>query len=93
MAVVAGAAFNWTRLKPKALPPEAAQALWTSEFDQPNGEVLRLSQFQGKPLVLNFWATWCTPCVEEMPLLEAFFQEAGKLWDWPLTNPVLLNAF
>jgi thiol-disulfide isomerase/thioredoxin len=69
MAVVAGAAFNWARLKPKALPPEATQALWSAEFDQPNGEVLRLSQFQGKPLVLNFWATWCTPCVEEMPLL------------------------
>ena len=81
MAVVAGAAFNWARLKPKALPPEAAQALWTAEFDQPNGEVLRLSQFQGKPLVLNFWATWCTPCVEEMPLLEAFFQEnLSKSW-------------
>jgi len=81
MAVVAGAAFNWARLKPKALPPEAAQALWAAEFDQPNGEVLRLSQFQGKPLVLNFWATWCTPCVEEMPLLEAFFQEnQSKSW-------------
>ena len=81
MALVAGAAFNWARLKPKALPPEAAQALWAAEFDQPNGEVLRLSQFQGKPLVLNFWATWCTPCVEEMPLLEAFFQEnQSKSW-------------
>ena len=97
MAMVAGAAFNWARLKPKTLPPEAVQALWTAEFDQPNGEVLRLSQFQGKPLVLNFWATWCTPCVEEMPLLEAFFKKinlkTGKLWDWPLTNPVPLNAF
>jgi thiol-disulfide isomerase/thioredoxin len=81
MAIVAGAAFNWARLKPRTLPPEATQALWTAEFDQPNGEVLRLSEFQGKPLVLNFWATWCTPCVEEMPLLEAFFQEnQSKSW-------------
>ena len=81
MAMVAGAGFNWTRLRPRALSPEAAQALWTAEFDQPHGELLRLSEFQGKPLVLNFWATWCTPCVEEMPLLEAFFQEnLSKSW-------------
>jgi thiol-disulfide isomerase/thioredoxin len=81
MATVAGAVFNWARLKPRTLNTEATQALWAAEFDQPNGEVLRLSQCQGKPLVLNFWATWCTPCVEEMPLLEAFFQEnQSKSW-------------
>jgi thiol-disulfide isomerase/thioredoxin len=71
--------------------------LWAAEFDQPNGEVLRLAQCQGKPLVLNFWATWCTPCVEEMPLLEAFFKKtnlkAGKLLDWQLINPAPSNAF
>ena len=81
IAAVAGGAFNWARLKPKTLNSAATQALWAAEFDQPNGEVLRLSQLQGKPLVLNFWATWCTPCVEEMPLLEAFYQEnQSKSW-------------
>lgn len=81
MATVAGAVFNWARLRPRTLDPEATQALWGAEFEQPNGDVLRLSDFQGKPLVLNFWATWCTPCVEEMPLLEAFFQEnQSKSW-------------
>ena len=36
---------------------------------------------QDKLYVLSFWATWCTPCVEEMPLLEAFFQEnQSKSW-------------
>lgn len=31
-----------------------------------------LAQWRGRPLLINFWATWCTPCIEEMPVLEAF---------------------
>jgi thiol-disulfide isomerase/thioredoxin len=38
----------------------------TGMSDQP----ISLGQFKGKPLVLNFWATWCPPCRREMPLLE-----------------------
>jgi thiol-disulfide isomerase/thioredoxin len=39
---------------------------------QPDGEELVFDTLRGRPLVINFWATWCPPCVKEMPLLEQF---------------------
>ena len=40
-----------------------------------------MSSFKGKRLLLNFWATWCPPCVEELPLLDAFYQaQKGNGW-------------
>ena len=42
--------------------------------------VLSLATFRGRPLVINFWASWCVPCRSEMPLLEAAFRaEHGKV--------------
>jgi peroxiredoxin len=43
-----------------------------------SGRKITRSDFGGKVLVLNFWATWCPPCVEEMPSLEAFAREFGS---------------
>ena len=37
-----------------------------------NGRTITTSNFGGKLLVLNFWATWCAPCIEELPSLDAF---------------------
>lgn len=49
--------------------------LWSLRFDRPNGSELVLADFKGQPLLLNFWATWCPPCVTEMPLLDRFHAE------------------
>jgi thiol-disulfide isomerase/thioredoxin len=48
------------------------------ELRAPEGGDLVLSSLRGKPLLLNFWATWCPPCVEEMPMIDSFFREHGR---------------
>jgi len=40
-------------------------------FDDVDGRQVAFTEFLGKPVVLNFWATWCPPCVREMPELDA----------------------
>jgi len=40
-----------------------------------NGPAFRLSEQRGKTVILNFWATWCPPCREEMPSLERLYQQ------------------
>ncbi len=42
-----------------------------------DGQEIRLSDFQGKPVLLNFWATWCPPCRAETPDLQATHREIG----------------
>ena len=83
VAVLAAIAGSGLALKkqPAGLDMETQQALWNAEFDTPDGQVLKMQNLQGRPLVINFWATWCAPCVEEMPLLDIFFrQNASKGW-------------
>ena len=80
-AAAAGIGAAWWRHESASgaggerLQPE----FWTARYERPEGGELDFSAFKGKPLLLNFWATWCPPCVTEMPLLDAF---ATARSDW-----------
>ncbi|MCW5653049.1 TlpA disulfide reductase family protein [Hydrogenophaga sp.] len=84
VALAAGAAGVWfshRRLQLQPVLAEAESAFWLGEFDGPNGEKLRMADLRGKPLLVNFWATWCPPCVEELPMLNAFHRaNAARGW-------------
>lgn len=71
-AGAAGAGVSWWRLRPNEVLSEAEAAFWALGFDTPDGQSLTLADWRGQPLLLNFWATWCPPCVEEMPSLNEF---------------------
>ncbi len=45
------------------------------ELESLDGENVRLSDLRGKVVVVNFWATWCIPCLEEMPMFQAYSEE------------------
>lgn len=73
-AALAGAGWAWWRYQPHALSTQAAEvSFFEQTFETPAGAPLKAEDFRGKPLLLNFWATWCPPCIAELPMLSEFF--------------------
>jgi thiol-disulfide isomerase/thioredoxin len=81
VAATAGAAGWGLALWHAAQFEEATGGLWNMRFPQPDQGELVMSKHLGRPLVLNFWATWCPPCVKELPTLDRFQREyASRGW-------------
>lgn len=80
-AALCGMLWRWHQEQAAPGPPsEGEQGLWTLRFPRPEGGELDMARFRGRPLVLNFWATWCPPCLKEMPQIDQFhrvFQARG----------------
>lgn len=74
-ACLAGAGLAWWRMTPQPASGLVQHAFWAQSFDTPTGESMSMASLAGKPLLVNFWATWCPPCVEELPLLDRFWRE------------------
>jgi thiol-disulfide isomerase/thioredoxin len=90
-AGAAGVTVAWRQLQPHGadagpggsdalLARQSLEAFWALRFDTPDGQSLALASLRGKPLLINFWATWCPPCVEELPLLDQFYQTNRAKW-------------
>jgi len=85
-AALAGLGVAWWR---QAAPPVVAapagtpapDGFWQAEWPTPQGGTLAMKSLAGRPLLLNFWATWCPPCVEELPLINDFYlKNKGNGW-------------
>lgn len=73
-----------TASSPKPIDHNKQSALSSSEWDwqllAPDGQRINLSQFKGQAILVNFWATWCPPCIAEMPALQELFNtHSGKI--------------
>ena len=69
---------------------QSVERIWSLRFLRPGGGELAFADLRGRPLLLNFWATWCPPCVTEMPLL-ARFQAEHRSAGWQVVGLAVDN--
>ncbi len=70
-----GFSFSRIFLMPSEKKAPSTAPLYATMMNDPDGRPQSLKQFQDKTIVLNFWATWCEPCREEMPELSKVYAE------------------
>ena len=75
LALLGGALTSQWISKTDLASDTSVKAFFANPWQSPDGKPANSSEWQGKVLVVNFWASWCPPCVEEMPTLNHLQQE------------------
>jgi thiol-disulfide isomerase/thioredoxin len=78
-AAAVAAGLGWSLLRrsdaPKSDTSPGPGGLWTLRWPSAAGGEVQMASLRGRPLMLNFWATWCEPCLREMPALDRFARD------------------
>jgi thiol-disulfide isomerase/thioredoxin len=93
----AGAWFGARQFQSGPAAPSAVEQFYGRTLPDAGGKAADMKQWKGRPLVLNFWATWCAPCVEEMPELTSLQKELQaknvQILGIGIDNPANISAF
>ena len=72
--------------KSGGVAPEVGAQAPDFELEQLSGGALRLSDLRGKPVLVNFWASWCAPCILEMPNIQKYYQRYPEAFEVVAVN-------
>lgn len=100
--LIGGASVLYNRMSAEAAPPPVAAAPTETETTEEEavepvaapdftaldseGNSVQLSDYLGTPVILNFWASWCSPCKSEMPDFDAAYQQYGDEIQFMMVN-------
>jgi cytochrome c biogenesis protein CcmG/thiol:disulfide interchange protein DsbE len=85
IVLLVSAGWIWLSAAPASTTTQGAipvprQGFQAPDFGLPDaeGEIIRLSSLRGHPVVINLWASWCTPCRAEMPAIQTVYEQYGE---------------
>ena len=89
-----GAYFGYNKLSVEYSPETVTNSIENSDAEMADditvknlaGEEVKLSDYFGKPIILNFWATWCGPCQAEMPDFDEAYAKYGEEIEFMMVN-------